>query len=257
MIDDEKTPSEEATDAAAEIETDDAAEAQAERDAALDAELSATNEDDGEIDSGPPSYDELEAANAELKDHVLRARAEAENTRRRAEREKIDTANYAITKFARAIISVADNLHRALASVSDEARQADEELKNLCVGIEMTEAELVTVFEQFGIKPIEALGKKFDSNFHQAMFEVDDPDQPAGLVAQQMQLGFTIHDRLLRPAMVGVSKGGPKLEAEATEAAPGDDKAGPAAEPLSAYEKQSDAADREADGVNPQVDKKL
>ena len=203
---------------------------------------------------------------------MLRALADTENTRRRAEREKADTAKYATANMARAVLSVADNLSRALASVSDEAKQADEELNNLCVGIELTETEMVNVFEQFGIKPIEAMGKKFDHNFHQAMFEIEDADQPAGTIVQEVQRGYVIHDRLLRPSMVGVTKGGPKAAAPAEAPALPEAPAQPVplvalpglpalaealALPASAYENQSDAADREADGTEPQVDRKL
>ena len=132
--------------------------------------------------------------------------AESENVRRRTEREKADSSRYAITNFARSILSVADNLNRALESVSEEACEGSEELKNLYIGIEMTGKEIDNVYEQFGIKAIEALGKKFDHNFHQAMFEVEDLEQPAGVVVQQVQKGYVIHERLLRPAMVGVAK---------------------------------------------------
>jgi len=214
---------------------------------------------------GMQTYEELQDANAELKDQLLRALADTENTRRRAEREKADTAKYATANMARAVLGVADNLSRALASVSAEAKAADEDLNNLCVGIELTETEMVNAFEQFGIKPIEAMGKKFDHNFHQAMFEIEDLDQPAGTVIQQVQRGYVIHDRLLRPAMVGVTKGGPKAAAapaEPSAEAPEEtdtasDAEEPAASPASAYEKQSDAADREADSTEPQVDRKL
>lgn len=203
-------------------------------------------------DDGMQTYEELQASSAELKDQLLRALADTENTRRRAEREKADTAKYATANMARAVLGVADNLSRALASVSVEAKAADEDLNNLCVGIELTETEMVNVFEQFGIKPIEAMGKKFDHNVHQAMFEIEDLDQPAGTVVQEVQRGYVIHDRLLRPSMVGVAKGGPKT------AAPTDTEGEEiAAGPASAYEKQSEAADREADYTEPQVDRKL
>ena len=216
--------------------------------------------EDGEVaeDKKPPTYEELESDIAALKDQLLRTMAEAENVRRRTEREKADASKYAVTNFARAILSVADNLNRAIESVSQEARDANEDLNNLFVGIEMTENELENVYQQFGIKTIEALGEKFDHNFHQAMFEVEDPDQPAGLVIQQVQKGYVLQDRLLRAAMVGVSKGGPKLE----DTPPAQDApAGPAGDdPVkmsTAYEKQSDAANQEADGTGPQVDKEL
>lgn len=155
--------------------------------------------------------EESEALRAEiagLNDQLLRALAEAENTRRRAERDKQDTARYAIGNFAKAVLSVADNMSRALQSVTPEQREADPVLKNLCIGLDYTMNELMNAYQQFGIKPIEALGKKFDANYHQAMFEVEDATVPTGTVVQEVQKGYMIHDRLLRPAMVGVSKGG-------------------------------------------------
>ena len=211
---------------------------------------------------GLPTYEELEASVAELKDQLLRALAETENTRRRAEREKADATKYSTANLARAILGVADNLGRALASVSEEAKEADEELKNLCVGIELTETEMVNAFKQFSINPIDAMGKKFDHNFHQAVFEVEDPDQPTGTVVQEVQRGYVIHDRLLRPSMVGVTKGGPKAALEETDAPTdiGGEDASPeeaAASPASAYEKQSEAADRVSDKSESHVDKKL
>ena len=210
------------------------------------------------VDNQPPTYEELQSEVAALKDQLLRALAEAENIRRRTEREKDDMSKYAITNFARQIVSVADNLMRAIDSVSEEARTANDEFNNLYVGIEMTGRELTTSFEQFGIKEIDATGKKFDHNLHQAMFEIDDPSQPAGLVVQEVQRGYTIYDRLLRPAMVGVSKGGPKLESNGEEkelVEPPVEKA--ASNTSAAYEKQSEAADQEAESGDGQVDKKL
>lgn len=202
---------------------------------------------DGDV---PPEFigpsagleEELRAEIASLKDQALRAMAEVENVRRRAERERQDTARYAIGNFAKAVLQVADNLQRALAHVKPEERAADKTLDTLCVGIEMTETELLNSYTQFGIRPIDALGKKLDANLHQAMFEVDDPSKPAGTVVQVIQPGYMIHDRLLRPAMVGVSKGGPK-----------DGPAGAAG----SYAKQSDAADREAQGAKPKLDTEL
>ena len=217
-------------------------------------------EEDGEAaeDKRPPTYEELESDIAALKDQLLRTMAEAENVRRRTEREKADASKYAVTNFARAILSVADNLNRALESVPQEVRDANEDLNNLYIGIEMTENELENVYQQFGIKTIEALGKKFDHNYHQAMFEVEDLEQPAGLVIQQVQKGYTLQDRLLRAAMVGVSKGGPKSEdtplAEDPTADPSKDDL---VKTSTAYEKQSDAADHEAGGTAPHMDKEL
>ena len=236
--------------------------------------------EDGLAESLPPTYEELQEQVASLQDQLLRALAEADNTRRRTAREKTDMSKYAVSNFARSVLSVADNLRRALDSVSQDDRDADEALNTLCIGVEMTEKELDTSYEQFGIKTIDAEGKRFDHNLHQAMFEIKDPDQPAGMVLKVMQKGYVIHDRLLRPAMVGVSKGGPKLEKETPDEAqdkaqdkardksgdkPGDkakDKPKPAPKRRTtsrskAYEKQSNAADQEADDSPGQVDKEL
>ena len=213
----------------------------------------------GDPKDDPPSYEELTLEIVDLKDQLLRTVAESENVRRRTGREKADSLKYAITNFARSVLSVADNLSRALESVTPEARTTSEDLENLCVGIEMTWKELDNVYEKFEITPIDALGKKFDHNLHQAMFEVDDPDQPAGVVVQQIQKGYMIHDRLLRPAMVGVSKGGPPLENEDEgqrvdlEIEPKD---AAAKETSSAYAKQAEATNQDSD-TNPKVDKKL
>ncbi|MAF96128.1 MAG: nucleotide exchange factor GrpE [Rhodospirillaceae bacterium] len=145
----------------------------------------------------------------ELNDKLLRALAEAENVRRRAERDKSDAAKYAIANFARQVLGVADNMHRAMASVDADARKEDPALEQLMVGLEMTEAEMLSTFERFGIKPIGAMGEKFDHNLHEAMFELDDASKPAGTVVQVVEAGYVLNDRLLRPAKVGVCKGGP------------------------------------------------
>jgi len=144
---------------------------------------------------------------AELNDKLLRAVAETENLRRRAAREREETGKYAVTGFARDLLSVADNLRRALDSLTEDNR-ADEGLGGLISGIEMTERELLNVFERNKISRIDPEGEKFDHNFHQAMFEVADSGQPAGTVVNVMQPGYVIADRLLRPAMVGIAKGG-------------------------------------------------
>ena len=162
----------------------------------------------------PPTYEELLSDVASLKDQLLRALAETENVRRRAERDKADLSKYAVANFAREVLGVADNLRRAVEAVDRDTVEGNEDLKNLHVGIEMTQKALEASCEQFGIKPIGAMGKKFDHNFHQAMFEIEDPEQPEGVVVQEIQTGYMIHDRLLRPAMVGVSKSGPKPETE-------------------------------------------
>lgn len=170
----------------------------------------------------------LMAENAELKDKLLRALAEAENARRRAQRDREDASKYAIANFAREMLNVSDNLRRALGHIDAEARKADETLDSLAVGVELVERELGNSMERFGVRPIEALGKRFDHNLHEAMFEVPDPSQPSGTVVHEMERGYVLADRLLRPTKVGVSKGGPapaKAEAPA-EPRPEADKAG-------------------------------
>lgn len=149
-----------------------------------------------------------EAEAAEYKDRTLRALAEVENIRRRGEREREDALKYATTNFARDLVSSADNLRRALASVP-EAEVKDEVTKNLLTGVAATERELLAAFEKHGIRRIDPKGEKFDHNFHQAIFEVENTGQPAGTIVEVLQSGYVLNDRLLRPAMVGVAKGGP------------------------------------------------
>ncbi|MDV7339698.1 nucleotide exchange factor GrpE [Terasakiella sp. A23] len=158
--------------------------------------------------------EKLEADLAEMKNKWMRAVADEQNVRRRSEKEKQDALKYGVTNFAREMVSVADNLRRALESASEELKDSD-----VVKGVEMTERELQNAFNKAGIKRVEAAGQPFDHNLHQAMFEIEDPSQPAGMVAQVMQDGYVIHDRLLRPAMVGVTKGGPKQEAAPAPAA--------------------------------------
>jgi molecular chaperone GrpE len=215
-------------------------------------ESTAAAEADAAPDAGdiPPSYEELEVRLAEAKDQMLRAVAEVENTRRRAEREKQDMSKYAIAAFARDVLSVADNLRRALDSVPEDARKSDEMVKNLVLGVEMTQKELASALEKSGVKPIEALDKPFDPNFHQAVLEIEAPEKPAGLVVQEMQKGYIIHDRLLRPAMVGVSKGGEKGAAQSAAEASAGTETAPAEKPAgasSAYDKSSEAAGSKLD----------
>lgn len=152
----------------------------------------------------------LENEVAELKDQLLRALAEAENTRRRAQKEVADARQYAMTAFARDMLSVADNFRRAMEAMPDGEKLEASGLKGLVEGIEMTERELRSVFERHGIRPLNPEGERFDPNLHQAMFEVPNPDVPAGTVVQVVQEGAVIGERVLRPAMVGVAKGGPK-----------------------------------------------
>lgn len=153
----------------------------------------------------------LRQQNADLSDRLLRLAAEMENLRKRGERELADTRNYAITGFARDMLTATDSLSRALMVLPAEAREtADGPLKSLIEGIEMTEREMQRLLAKHGVKPIEAEGEKFDPHKHQAMFEVPDPSRPEGTVVQVVQTGYAIGDRVLRPAMVGIAKGGPK-----------------------------------------------
>ena len=142
---------------------------------------------------------------AELKDKLLRSIAESENLRRRGERQVRDAAQYAVTSFARDLLSVSDNLRRTLDTIPDELRQ-DENIKVFVEGLEMTERELLNVFDKQGIVKITPDGEKFDHNFHQAMFEVENPDAETGTIIQVIQPGYVLKERLLRPAMVGVVK---------------------------------------------------
>ena len=152
----------------------------------------------------------LAEENARLKDQALRALAEAENTRRRSEREIEDKSKFAVSKFAAELLPVADNLRRALESVNKEVIEENEVAKNLLTGVELVEKTLQTALEKFQIKQVKADGERFDPNFHQAMMEMEDITKPAGTILQVLQPGYIIHERLLRPAMVIVAKGGPK-----------------------------------------------
>lgn len=173
--------------------------------------------EDGEFfgQSAPASGDrrlaELEAELADTKDRLLRALAETENARRRFQREREDTQKYAISGFAKDLLSAADNLRRALDAIS-ESEVTDPRTKSLIDGVAATERELLAAFERHGLRRIDPEGGAFDHNFHQAIFEAERPDMPAGTVVEVLQPGYVLHDRLLRPAMVGVAKGGPKLE---------------------------------------------
>jgi molecular chaperone GrpE len=150
---------------------------------------------------------------AELKDRLLRAMADTENLRRRAEREKAEATLYAASNFARDLLSVADNMARALEAMPEKARErADEATRSLLAGIDLTYRELMQVFERYNIRRVEPLGERFDPNFHQAMFEVPDPEAAPGTVVQVVQPGYRIGERVLRPALVGVAKAAPRQE---------------------------------------------
>lgn len=163
----------------------------------------------------------LEREHAEMKDRLLRTLAEMENLRKRTEREVADSRLYGIAGFARDVLGVADNMRRALDAVPAEARASGQAgMKALVDGVELIERELLKALEKNGVRQFTPLGEKFDPNVHQAMFEVPDPSVPAGSIVQVMQPGYMIGERVLRPALVAVSKGGPKA---APNSAPGND----------------------------------
>lgn len=158
------------------------------------------------------AMEKLIAENSELKDARLRLAAEMENLRMRTARDVRDAKAYSVSGFARDVLGVADNLRRALDALPPEARDGhDKGLMNLIEGVELTERSLIASLERHGVHKLEPQGQKFDPNFHQAMFEVPNPDVPNNTVVQVVQAGYVIGERVLRPAMVGVAKGGPKL----------------------------------------------
>ena len=142
-----------------------------------------------------------------LKDQLLRTLAELENYRKRAEREREETAKFALTGFSREILTVADNLRRAIESIPEEYDNPQDLLSSLLEGVKITENELFSAFKKHNIEKIDPLSQPFDHHLHQAMFEVEDPDQPAGTIVHVLQPGYQLNGRLLRPALVGVSKG--------------------------------------------------
>ena len=151
---------------------------------------------------------ELEAEVVRLKDQALRALAEAENTRRRAQREIEDNNKYAVANFARDVLPLADNLRRALDTLTPEERAANEKLEKFAQGIELVEREFLATLDRHHVKRVDPLGQAFDHNLHQAVMQLEAADKPPGTVVQVLQPGYTIHGRLLRPAMVVVAKGG-------------------------------------------------
>jgi molecular chaperone GrpE len=177
--------------------------------------------------AAPKASTSLDRELADYKDRLLRTLADMENMRKRTEREVADARVYGISAFARDILGVADNMHRAMQALDDELRaKADDTMKALLDGVELTERELINVLEKHGVKKIEPLNQKFDPNRHQAMFEVEDASVPSGTVVQVMQAGYLIGERVLRPALVAVSKGGGKSAPAAAAAPPANDNPG-------------------------------
>ena len=150
----------------------------------------------------------LKTENAKLKEDFLRAYADAENTKRMCRQEIEKNNKYAIANFAKSLLSVADNFDRALKSIPEDHKNDCDHLKNLLTGVELTNNELMKVFDKFGIKKMEIIGTKFDPNFHQVIQEVEDKEKPNGTIINELQTGYMINDRLLREAMVVVTKGG-------------------------------------------------
>jgi molecular chaperone GrpE len=175
--------------------------------------------DSPDLEADYEAFMRLARENEELKDRALRLAAEMENLRRRTTRDVQDARTYAIANFARDMLSVSDNLRRALDAIPADARQADASLAALAEGVEMTERAMLSALERHGVKKLEPEGERFDPNFHQAMFEVPNKDVADNTVVQVVQTGYVIGDRVLRPAMVGVARGGPK-RAAANDSAP-------------------------------------
>jgi len=178
------------------------------------------------IDQGLARLADLEKQLEEAKKERLLALAEAENASRRADKRIADNAKYAVSNICKALVAVADNLGRALLAAPADVRATNDALKNLATGVELTEKELLTVLESNGVRRITSLNQPFDANFHNAVQEVENTTVPSGTVVQVFQEGYVIHDRLLRPAMVIVSKGGPKRASEAKADAKDDPAAG-------------------------------
>jgi molecular chaperone GrpE len=182
----------------------------------------ASEVNDGGVDGDYEALVRLLKENEELKDRALRAAAEMENLRRRTARELQDARAYSVANFARDMLSVSDNLRRALEAIPAEAKAAgDAGFTALIEGVEMTERAMLAALERHGVKKLQPEGEKFDPNFHQAMFEVPNPNVPANTVVQVVQPGYSIGERVLRPAMVGVAKGGPKHAANDAPPEPG------------------------------------
>jgi molecular chaperone GrpE len=152
----------------------------------------------------------LEAEVAAANERLLRAMAETENTRRRLEQAAEDRGKFAVNGFAKDVLPVADNLRRALDSLPPDAKETDPLAAKLIEGVELTERSFLSALERHGIKKVESLGQLANPHLHQVMMEVEDPSHAVGTIVLEMQAGYTLHGRLLREAMVGVAKGGPK-----------------------------------------------
>ena len=181
-------------------------------DEANDAEATAPREYTAEqVEQANAALIELGKENEELRDKLLRTAAEAENVRRRSQREIADAKSFSIASFARDMLGVADNLSRALDAIPDDARNGgDAGFSTLIEGVELTQKSMLGAMERYGVVRLEPEGERFDPHFHQAMFEVPNTEIPNNTVVQVVQAGYRIGERVLRPAMVGVSKGGPK-----------------------------------------------
>ena len=176
------------------------------------------DQDEAEI-SPEDLIEKLNEEITSLKDQRLRAIAELENFRKRAEKDQSDALKYGISNFAKEIINIRDNIERAQSSISDEAKNI-EAIKSVIEGIDLIAQSVVSTFEKIGIKKIESLNEKFDHNLHQAMMEIENEELEPGTIVQELIPGYTLHDRLLRPAMVGVSKKSKKNEDNADKSAP-------------------------------------
>ncbi|SJM35509.1 nucleotide exchange factor GrpE [Mesorhizobium delmotii] len=188
----------------------------------IEAAEAAAERSEGSVDGDYEALVRLLKENDELKDRALRVAAEMENLRRRTARDVHDARAYAVANFARDMLSVSDNLRRALDAIPAETKASgDAGFKALIEGVELTERAMLSALERHGVKKLEPEGEKFDPNFHQAMFEVPNPEVPANTVVQVVQPGYSIGERVLRPAMVGVAKGGPKHVAGEAPVEPG------------------------------------
>ena len=176
--------------------------------AAADRQAADAAEAEGEAqDAAQQAAEDLEAEINDLRERLTRAMAETENVRRRAERERQDAVKYATSPLAKDLLGVVDNLRRALESVPAEEVEGNETLKNLMSGVEMTEKELMSAFDKHGIRQMAVQpGDRFDPHYHEAMFEVPTDQQASGTVVHILQPGYMLHERLLRPARVGVAK---------------------------------------------------